>query len=429
MVIFNGFLVSFVTMVLLLVFHFNIEYNQFPSIIYLEITTLFFFIFSFTDTLSLLFENEFLARISGISLFTLVISLFSFINYTMKETILSFQFVIIYCIGILLIYIAFQPDAVTKVSILGYSRITWSGSFLIGASIFHLLVPIYGFYWVLMTYLNSPILLKKDSKILFISLTISLVGIIVFYILSMLIDILNLFLSIAQLIGTIGIFIVIFRKPLILMVLPFNINHLIVRDHAGNLLFIHHWDNSATNENLFTGFLNAIELMSEELMKLGGLIEIDLQNGNLTLIRTNYIIVGLVASKVSKLLKNSLIEFTSDFDKKFERVLKKSSIDINEYRSAFKLIKKHFPQIPYRLTQDEKSILTLSSQYTTIPNQLQNKYKDMFGDEKEYGEIINDLARSPISMSSDFLDLYDELKDDLDKIDSKKDEIGGNTLE
>ena len=44
----------------------------------------------------------------------------------------------------------------------------------------------------------------------------------------------------------------------------------------------------------------------------------------------------------------------------------------------------------------------------------------MFPDEKEYENIRNEIQKSPIGLVPSFLSLFDELKDEIDKIEDKK---------
>ncbi|MBN1216032.1 MAG: hypothetical protein JXA99_11415 [Candidatus Lokiarchaeota archaeon] len=429
LVVLNNFFVLFVVSIVLIIFILRVSLIRIPSLPYITILAICFFLFILSENLAILFESEILARFNAVSLFFLSISQIVFLNYTIREKILSYYIIFISSIGILLIYLAFQPNVISISYISDYKKLSWSGLFLIIASFFHLIIPIYQFIWGLKIYKNSPLGLKKEALFLLLASIVGPLFVMVFYILSYYFLIFNIFVGIGQLFPIIIFFWICLKYPSLLMILPFKVYRLIVRNNYGNLLFNHDWSNSKINEKIFTGFLNAIEFMSEEMMKMGGLIEVNLQKGILTLIRTNYITVGLIASKVSKLLKKNLVEFSIDFEQKFKRLLKKSCIDITEYSSAYKLIKKHFPHIPYDFFEDENLIFTLTSKYSEIPKQLQNKYRNIFKNETEYDVIINDLAKSPVSMSSDFFILYDELKEELDAIDEENYKKGGKYSE
>jgi len=163
-------------------------------------------------------------------------------------------------------------------------------------------------------------------------------------------------------------------------------------------------------------FINAVQLMSDEVMNIGGLLSIDLTEGILILNESEYITVGLVASKSSKLLRDSLIGFSKDFQIKFKRELKKSIRDKKEYTTAYELIDKYFSNFPSKLIKSRKQPLLLTGKYVKIPLELENKLRIIFPDEEEYEAIKTELIKSPLSFTSGFTKLYNELKDEIEKI-------------
>jgi hypothetical protein len=92
---------------------------------------------------------------------------------------------------------------------------------------------------------------------------------------------------------------------------------------------------------MFTGFINAIQLMSKEVMNIGGLVDINLERGILILQDSELITVGLIASKSSKLLRDTLVNFSDDFEQQFERQLKQKISDRSQYDPAYLLIDKY----------------------------------------------------------------------------------------
>ena len=117
--------------------------------------------------------------------------------------------------------------------------------------------------------------------------------------------------------GIILLTLVITNEQKILFIFPFTLHRILVRDKSGYLLFDHDWSKSKINEQVFTGFLNAIQLMSAEVINLGGLLDIDLKEGFLMIHESHYISVGLVSTKTSKFLRNSLTHFIEDFEEEF----------------------------------------------------------------------------------------------------------------
>jgi len=185
-----------------------------------------------------------------------------------------------------------------------------------------------------------------------------------------------------------------------------------VKDRKGQPLFDHDWSESSISESIFTGFINAVQLMSEDVMHIGGLLDINLEEGILILKESERITVGLVASKSSKLLRDSVISFSTEFEKMFDRELKRSIDDMSAYDSAYELIEKHFSNFPYKIIKNKKQPLLLSGKFLKIPLELDNKLRSILTDEKEYEATKAELLKSPLSILSGFLKSYNEMKDE-----------------
>lgn len=209
------------------------------------------------------------------------------------------------------------------------------------------------------------------------------------------------------------------REPKLLYILPFTIHRIIVKDRDGHPLYDHDWSESNISETIYTGFLNAVQLMSEEVMHIGGVLKINLEDGILILRESERITVGLVASKTSKLLIDSVVKFTADFEEKFSHELKNSVKNISQYEGAFSLIEKYFSNFPYKIIKSKKQPLLLSGKYTKIPLELENKLRKIFIDEEEYDTIKTELIKAPLSFISEFTRLHDQLKDEMKKISSE----------
>jgi len=54
--------------------------------------------------------------------------------------------------------------------------------------------------------------------------------------------------------------------------------------------------------------------------------------------------------------------------------------------------------------------------FIKIPRELDNKLRNVFTDEKEYEAIKTELIKSPLSLSSVFLNIYNEMKEELELI-------------
>ena len=210
------------------------------------------------------------------------------------------------------------------------------------------------------------------------------------------------------------------KEPKLLYILPFTVNRLVVRDREGNLLFDHDWSRSNLSESIFAAFLNTVQLMSEEVINMGGLLDIKLEEGILTVYESELISVGLIASKYSKLLRECVLQFTQDFEHKFERELEKGLKNITQYEGAFELIEKYFSNFPSHVISSRNQPLLLSSKYMKRVGEFDNNLREIIPDEKDYENIRNEIQKSPIGLVSNFFSLYDELKDEIDKIEDKK---------
>lgn len=187
-------------------------------------------------------------------------------------------------------------------------------------------------------------------------------------------------------------------------------------------MFDHDWSESSINKNVFTGFVNAVQLMSEEVMQIGGLLDINLQEGILIVNNSKTITVGLVSSKSSKLLRDCVRNFTRDFEERFEYLLKTSCKDMKKYEPAYLLIDRYFSNFPYRIIPNKHHPLLISTKDSKIPLQIDDKYYEIFKDDEVIEKIKAELIRFPISSHDDFLELYEELKDEKEVDFEKEDE-------
>jgi len=386
------------------------------SLKYIRRSWIFMTLFLYFNGISLLLMSLFLYRIYVLFLLPAIIFFIIGINYTIKESFNSVSLIFVSCLGILFCYLAFQPDTVKAGTEYGYPTINWVGPFLYMAVIFQILMSLVLFYWVLKTWINAPFLIKKEANLLLTGgILLSPVGVII-YLISLWIPSLILISDIILAIGGLILILSLKREPKLLYILPFTVYRVLVKDKEGFPLFDHDWSKSEINENVFTGFINAIQLMSEEVLTIGGVVDIHLEEGILTLHKSELITVGLVASKSSKLLKECLVNFSNDFQKTFERELKKSVKDMVKYDAAYELIEKYFSNFPYRIITSKNYPLSLTGKYADIPPELENKFKQVITDKKEYEFIMSELIKYPPCVSDDLINLYKEVKEEPEKL-------------
>jgi hypothetical protein len=369
------------------------------------------------DLLANLFLNTLILRVAGLMLFPSAVLFAIGINYTIKETANSFFLILAVSLGVLMCYIAFQPGAVGYEVEGGYLSVNWIGLYELLGSFFIIFVGSASFYWGLKTCLNSPFLIKREALIFFVGTFINGPLTLVIYLFYVWNPIFILFAYATTGLGNLIVGLGIVKEPKLLYILPFTINRIVVRDRKRNPLFAYDWSHSSLDESIFTGFLNAIQIMSEEVIKMGGLLEIKSEDRILTLNKSELISVSLVASKHSKLLQECVLQFTQDFEHIFKRELKKQVADITQYEGAFGLIEKYFSNFPLRFISSRRQPLLVSSKYLKQEGEFDNKLKDIFSDEREYEYIRNEIQKSPMYLAPDFFSLYDELKDEINMID------------
>ncbi|MFX1478384.1 MAG: hypothetical protein ACFFCI_09645 [Promethearchaeota archaeon] len=386
------------------------------SLLYIRLGIYFMGLFFLIDVLSILLLNTLLCRIYALMLFPSTVFFIIGINYVIKDSFNSVALILAFSLGILYCYIAIQPNSVNLIFESGFLTTNMAGLFEIIGDSFQILLGSVVFYWGMKTLLNVPFLIKKEALIFFIGIVFASLITLIIYIFSYWDPIYISFANIATGIGSFMFIIAIVREPKLLYILPYTVHRIIVKDREGFPLYDHDWAESKVNESLFSGFLNAVQLMSEDVMNIGGLLDINLEEGILILKESELITVGLIASKSSVLLRDSVVNFTNDFEKKFEKELKRSVKDMTQYEGTIELVEKHFSNFPYKIIKSKKQPLLLTGKFAKIPLELENKLRKVFPNEEEFNAIKNELIKSPLTVSSDFIKLYDVLKDELKKI-------------
>ena len=387
-----------------------------------KIRSLFFFrlflisygIHFFLFVLSNLYLNIFFDQLSLIFFFPTAIFLIIGINYLMREVILSYILLFVFGCCVLLLYLAFQPGLISIQLQSGYLAINEHGLLDIVYSLLTATMGVKYLYWGLKTRINAPLMIKREATIFLFGIILGMISIPTYIFLPK-----PFHNVVGDIFVALGIFTFTFafiREPKLLYILPFTIHRIVVKDRNGHGLFDYDWSELDIKEPIFTGFINAVQFMSEEVMHLGGVLSIDLSEGILILNESEYITVGLMTSKSSKLLKDSLVGFSKDFEEKFQKELKNSIIDKKEYVAAYELIEKYLSNFPYKIIKSKKQPLQLSAKLRKLPLELDNKLRNIFPDENEYEEIKAELIRSPLSLSSEFMRSFKEIKAELKQI-------------
>ncbi|MFW9866604.1 MAG: hypothetical protein ACFFEN_10955 [Candidatus Thorarchaeota archaeon] len=399
------------------------------SLLYIRLGIYFMGLFFLIDVLSILFLSTLLCRIYALMLFPSTVFFIIGINYVIKDSFNSVALILAFSLGILYCFVALQPNSVNLIIESGFLTTNMAGLFEIVGDCFQVLLGIVVFYWGLKTLLNVPFLIRREALIFFIGIIFASIVTLIIYIFYYLDPIYISFANIATGVGCFMFIIAIVREPKLLYILPYTVHRIIVKDREGFPLYDHDWAESKVNETLFSGFLNAVQLMSADVMNIGGLLDINLEEGILILKESELITVGLIASKSSVLLRDSIVNFTNDFEKKFEKELKRSVKDMTQYEGTIGLVEKHFSNFPYKIIKSKKQPLLLTGKFSKIPLELENKLRKVFPNEEEFNAIKNELIKSPLSVSSEFIKLYDDLKDELKKISEEEMKLLDEKLE
>ncbi|MFX1391252.1 MAG: hypothetical protein ACFE9Z_14395 [Promethearchaeota archaeon] len=422
------FILAIVGITLSIITYYSPKVKKIKSLFFIRLGFIGFWIFMILDGLSFLLTSELFGLISGLILITAALFIIIGVNLTIKEKFYSYGLFIVVGLAFLFIYLGFQPGAFLLEFQSGYLRIRWTGLFGILGFSFTGISMFYLFYWGIKTWINAPFLIKKEASIFFVGILIIFPFGFLFYAFYFIEAVFILICDFAIAVGSFIISYVVIREPKLLYILPFTVYRIVVKDRTGHPLYYHDWSESSINETIFTGFINAVQLMSEDVMNIGGLLDINLERGLLILNESRNITVGLLSSKSSKLLRDSVVKFTKDFENKFEYNLKISNKNITDYDDAFELIEKYFSNFPYKTMKSKKQPLMVTGKYLKIPLELENKLRRIFKDEREYEAIKTELLKSPISFTSEFIRLHDELKDEMKKISEKDTKYLNETL-
>jgi len=362
----------------------------------------------YIEALSVLFLSEILAIITGLILFPTAVFLVLGVNYIINEKINTLIIVGTCSLGVILCFFAFLPDPIVIEFEDRFLMINLDGWFKLIADTFQIIIVGIIGYWGIITWYSAPFLIKKEANIFLIGTSCIVLRVLI----KLLINIHPLWILGVHIVFAVGIIIltlVITNEPKILFIFPFALFRILVRDKDGYPLFDHDWAQSKISNQVFTGFLNAIQLMSNEVINLGGLLDIDLKEGNLMIHESNFISVGLVSSNTSKFLRNSLSNFIEDFEKLFEKNLVMKIKDPKKYEGAYLLVEKYFSNFPIGLIKTKKDEILLESNYLEIPKQLEQKLQKITINQEELNLLKSELHKTPTGFTSEFFNLYDKL--------------------
>jgi hypothetical protein len=310
-------------------------------------------IYFYLEAISFILMDLLIARIYSVLVFPASIFLIIGIDYERKETINITNLSLTCGLGSVGVYLAFQQNSVQVAIENNYQTIIWVGDFRIVATLMILVPLILAFQWGLNIWINSPKLLRKKTNIFFLGIILMSPVNFILYLLTLVNPLFIIFADISLCIGMIITTYILIKDPKILYILPFRVYSIVVvHNTAGFPLFYHNWSEPFIDQDLFTCVLSATEKMTTEVLLRGGVKSVNLEQGVLILEKSRYIIVGLLASKTSKFLRDCLSDFTEQFEKQFAVELKQGPNELHHFDAASELIYKTFAHIPSRINED-----------------------------------------------------------------------------
>lgn len=389
------------------------------SIKYLATSFLFASAYNLFIFLSILFLSELITIIYSLMIIGMALSFIIAINYVMKDRLYSTNLILIIIISTLLIYSMFQQPNVSIVIVDGFYTPITLGFFSFFSELLIAITILYAFYWGLKTFIYSPPFIKKEAGIFFLgTITVSIISYCT-YLLYFFFPIFLILYSVVFSLGELILMTAIIREPKLLYILPFEINRILVKDREGFPLFDHDWSESNISDNIFSGFINAVQIMSEEVINKGGILDIILSDGILILRESEFITVGLIASKPSKLLRESLTDFSDEFQTKFLKLLSSNCREMDKYDDAYLLLDKYFSNFPSKLISGKDDPLFLTMKHKKLSPELDNKMRAIFPNEQEYEKMKEEIKNFPETAIWHFLEFYKENRDAISNTDEK----------
>jgi len=293
-----GLFVSAVILTAVILSYLKLKHLKIKSLFYLRLSFLLSALYFLFEAIADLFLNLFLASFYNSLLPLVVLSFLIGITYSKKESIYSVSLILICFLVPIFVISAFLPGTfeIIVVSGFNYQKIISSELFDLLISIFYVITAVLGYYWGFLIWQNTPFLYRKEASLLVLTLMIVFPLAIIFYLFTILH---TTFIVLSDIIFALGWYLIIYvitKEPKLLYILPFMVYRISVKDRDGSPLFDPDWSESNINEKIFTGFTNAVQLFSEEVMQIGGLLDINLQKGILIVYNSKSVTVGLVAS-------------------------------------------------------------------------------------------------------------------------------------
>nr|MDO8109085.1 hypothetical protein [Candidatus Sigynarchaeota archaeon] len=240
-----------------------------------------------------------------------------------------------------------EPVKIIIASVLSVLYVTNQQSLFIGLLVMFLISI--ATYYILIIYWNAPASLKRQARL-------ALVGCVIFGFGNMVIAYSKLeyiFPGATSLSSAIGYFIYAIsfvREPRLAYILPFRVISLTVFETTGGIpVFSHTWKKTGEfiDDSLFSGMLQGIGLVLDEMINAGDLEEIKTSRAVLLIkkCKTHSIACVLVTTRYSRTLRLALHAFAEKFFAKYQQFVTKT-IETSQFASASTLVDECFAFIP-----------------------------------------------------------------------------------
>lgn len=289
-----------------------------------------------------MFLNPIYRNISSVFFVISVLCMVIFFDYALNEKVSSYKLAIWSALSVFYLYVDLQPDSyiITADEV---SRRALPNFALLLLTIFLVIIIL---WWNFLVNINSPKNLKKYSIMLIASLPVSLMISGFLSLLNILTG--NLMPTILN-IYMIIIVIILIKEPLLLYVLPFKAYKLLViKKESGIMIYDYKWAKDNIDDDLITGLITALQDMGNEVLDRGMIKEIILEHGSLIFCFGEWINVCLITSKISKSLRESLNNFSSNFEVRFFNEINSQSVIFENFKDADELIDRFFSNVPVR---------------------------------------------------------------------------------
>lgn len=390
--------------------------KRFKAYMFFGLAIAFLIPYFLLDGLSILSLNPFFKRFDVLSLFISLVLIVILINYTQKESLLSINLIPVFCLGTILIWFAIQPDAVGITVVDSTFNTVWLGNYSIVGFITETSMILCLFWWIYRTWRNSPFEIKKEStfflvSIIFAASQIPFILVSDFFIPETIL-LANLIFLIALIIATA----IIIKEPKILYVLPYTPYRIFVRNKKGVLLCDRIWAKTEINNKTIDRFLDVLIQEEMEKQKRLEVLDIHLKEGVVIFQDLELITSVLVISKSTKFLRDLVGQFSIMFEERYKKFIEKHGEEIQDLTFSDELLDKYFSIFPSRIIDEEKRPLFLSKDHFKIPDDIDERLKQILKDEAEYKLVKCEFQRLlEKNLVSEFLELYQELLEDVEE--------------